>query len=1129
MRNLKRALSLVMAMALIVGMMVVSASAVSSDFTDNDEIDHKEAVNVMVTLNVIDGKEDGSYYDPDGSLTRAEMAKIVAYVMNGGVEPVVGTKLVPTYSDIKGHWAEKYIEYCTSMGIIAGDGAGKFNPGGTLTGEQAAKMFLTAMGYNANVFGFVGNDWAINVGRYANEAGLYDELGDITPSATITRDDAAQMAYNAIQATMMERTWQQDMTTGQLTETYRPWVDTVSAPGGGSMNVNHTLLVDKFDGNVYEGVLSATGEYDLTAVLGSNDGLANSDGFVVTVDHINGTTQTPAADRYFEYEDQDLTALMGQYVKVLYNSKTETVYGVYAVAGKNNVLETAASKTDYTGLTNKVKVDGVTYNLESDIIYVYDEGVGTKAQTSNLQSADKVVYVDNDGNGKFDVALVTPVDVAKVTFLNATNITFAPVKNNATQNGNAQLVENVVLSEGLAQNDYAILTPSYYADADTLTEVAVASGNVSGVRNPVTPGTAPYNDYQIGDAWYKVAISGGTVANSSIKSGSAIDYVAVNGVIFYAKLTSGATLGDVAVIYSMAHDGTDVFGNQAIKAKVMFSDGSTKEVTVDALYANSASTTNEVNFADGGTYHGMNTESTYIGVLLSYKINNDGNYEFYKLGTGTNDRAGMDLFDDAGLGVTAASNGDLRISGTGKSYLVADDAIIVVRNAAATMGDANSDNKLDANSLNDKITYVTGGDFKKLAAGKFETTGASVLVGKDADGFSRVMFAIVQATTEAGAGNTTKGYNTTDAKFNLGTGTGSSFGYMTKNSWTETIDGSNYNCFEIWDGSNTITVKAKDTAAQYYARSIIRYDVVGDGIVKNVTVGGSSEGSITAYNDSSVEIDGTSYSITGDTVILNVKDEEKVGVSGSALLNATEIGSTGSFVKNARYITNARNEVLVIVVDVNNELVSASGNVSVSGTGLTAATLTEILGAVDSVEVTGVLTLTGNVTIPAGKTLTLGGATNTGSYSFVGGGTLNVPTGASLDRTTAVSTKVTLNSSTLNVALPAPTVVIGSHVGNIGTSEDNSTHDMEFDIPGTCNGAGIYQFDFSGLGYVQGTSTVAVSRTSPDAASVLTLKSADDLAIHFNSTTGNTLYIVYDADGAGATDSITFTVTYPGA
>ena len=159
MRNLKRALSLVMAMALIVGMMVVSASAAGKDFTDADEIEHKEAVNTMVALNVIAGKEDGSYYDPAGTLTRAEMAKVVAYVMNGGVEPNIGTKVVPTYSDIDNHWAEAYIEYCTSMGIIAGDGAGKFNPEGTLTAEQCAKMFLTAIGYDANVFGFTGNDW----------------------------------------------------------------------------------------------------------------------------------------------------------------------------------------------------------------------------------------------------------------------------------------------------------------------------------------------------------------------------------------------------------------------------------------------------------------------------------------------------------------------------------------------------------------------------------------------------------------------------------------------------------------------------------------------------------------------------------------------------------------------------------------------------------------------------------------------------------------------------------------------------------------------------------------------------------------------------------------------------------
>ena len=74
---------------------------------------------------------------PQNSLTRAEMAKIVAFVMNGGVEPNIGTKVVPTYSDIDNHWAEAYIEYCTSVGIISGRGNGKFDPAATVTVAEA--------------------------------------------------------------------------------------------------------------------------------------------------------------------------------------------------------------------------------------------------------------------------------------------------------------------------------------------------------------------------------------------------------------------------------------------------------------------------------------------------------------------------------------------------------------------------------------------------------------------------------------------------------------------------------------------------------------------------------------------------------------------------------------------------------------------------------------------------------------------------------------------------------------------------------------------------------------------------------------------------------------------------------
>ena len=62
MRNLKRALSLVLAAAMLIGMMVVSASAVSyNDFSDRGEIVNKDAVSMLTTLEIIEGKPDGSY------------------------------------------------------------------------------------------------------------------------------------------------------------------------------------------------------------------------------------------------------------------------------------------------------------------------------------------------------------------------------------------------------------------------------------------------------------------------------------------------------------------------------------------------------------------------------------------------------------------------------------------------------------------------------------------------------------------------------------------------------------------------------------------------------------------------------------------------------------------------------------------------------------------------------------------------------------------------------------------------------------------------------------------------------------------------------------------------------------
>ena len=177
MRNLKKVLVLVLCLAMMLSIMVTGAAAA---FTDQKDIDpkHQEAVDMSVALNIIEGYPDGSF-KPNGNVTRAEMAKIICIALNGGKEPATSVKPTPTFADIDGHWAEGFIEYCYAKGVVAGKDADTFDPSGDVTGTEAAKMLLVALGYNADVEKYVGSDWELYVNVQANQDGLYNNLLDI--------------------------------------------------------------------------------------------------------------------------------------------------------------------------------------------------------------------------------------------------------------------------------------------------------------------------------------------------------------------------------------------------------------------------------------------------------------------------------------------------------------------------------------------------------------------------------------------------------------------------------------------------------------------------------------------------------------------------------------------------------------------------------------------------------------------------------------------------------------------------------------------------------------------------------------------------------------------------------------
>ena len=196
----KKALSVTLCLAVLLSVMVVGAGAA---FVDQNQITHSDAVNRCVEKNIINGYSDGTYR-PRNNITRAEACKMIYLTLNGGAEGNLTTPVTPTFRDVRNDrnssWAENYIEVCASLGIVSGTTGGRFEPSANVTGTQLAKMLLTAMGYDAAKYGFIGSNWDTNVNRYGTQLGLFDSLYGIDKDAALSRDDAAQMLVNAMDA-----------------------------------------------------------------------------------------------------------------------------------------------------------------------------------------------------------------------------------------------------------------------------------------------------------------------------------------------------------------------------------------------------------------------------------------------------------------------------------------------------------------------------------------------------------------------------------------------------------------------------------------------------------------------------------------------------------------------------------------------------------------------------------------------------------------------------------------------------------------------------------------------------------------------------------------------------------------
>ena len=415
-------------------------------------------------------------------------------------------------------------------------------------------MLLVSLGYKSENEGFTGNAWATNVNVRAAQKGLYVGLEKMDSNAAITRDNAARMVWNALQAYEVEyKTSLIADKNGKLSTQV-----TVSDKVDGNFK-KITLLRDKYDAWTDIGTLTAVKSNVITLTMNSSDKAA-SDLVNEGKDYVD-----------FSKLSKDYSALIGQKVKVLFkNGKTNDVIGVYATSD-NTIYKTLMNNVELDG--QKIKFDGKSYSIDEATtngknIKVITDGSKVentainptfKDTATNKVSMNEVTFVDSDDNGKIDTAIITTKTSAKVTYVSSTDIVAGKTYKFADDN----------ISKDLAKDDYAVITKNLYNDNNDIVKAQVLNTKLTGYR-----AKTGYVQYQLDGKWYNMA-----AADSDVTTGDTVKAYVYNGVVLDLDTDdgNGSYPSNVAVVVAKGNDGLN--GDQA---KIRYFDGtSPKTVTVD--------------------------------------------------------------------------------------------------------------------------------------------------------------------------------------------------------------------------------------------------------------------------------------------------------------------------------------------------------------------------------------------------------------------------------------------------------------------------------------------------------------------------------------------------------------------
>ncbi len=205
----KKLWALMIAVAMLLGCVVpMTAFAATETLEENSEIKsafadaanspYVEEINLLNAISVLVGDDAGNFR-PNDTVSRAEMATIVVRISGMESSVIAGET---EFDDVpSSHWASGYIKLASNMGIINGDGDGKFRPDDKVTYNEAVKMLVCVLGYGVKAVEV--GPWPTGYLVTADDLKINDEV--LVQTGQASRETVAKLVANSLDVDYLEK------------------------------------------------------------------------------------------------------------------------------------------------------------------------------------------------------------------------------------------------------------------------------------------------------------------------------------------------------------------------------------------------------------------------------------------------------------------------------------------------------------------------------------------------------------------------------------------------------------------------------------------------------------------------------------------------------------------------------------------------------------------------------------------------------------------------------------------------------------------------------------------------------------------------------------------------------------